>query len=296
MDWYPAPDEDLRILTAAKFATGMAPAVAGCRWFRNTERADIQGELPQWPTGPAFAPRSTADRAARRTGRAFLVGIPLIANLVAGFGGALGSPFGDVPVRGNPEEPENEVEDFPVMWAAPGTLARTIPWQLDPSRRPDGYITDAVLTDRRLVFLGNQQGSLSKAEELWEVPREEIAEARQMKFSEISGDIRIIFRDESWIRLFTGSPDSAGHLAQLINGSIHALTAADLTEGQRYRVRDFRQELPKTAEPPTFTLLKSGIVQVDCRVPAKAGQGLFETHSILMSPSGGPAKPKPGDL
>ncbi|MET9535832.1 MULTISPECIES: hypothetical protein [unclassified Streptomyces] len=166
-----------------------------------------------------------------------------------------------MPVRGNPEEPENEVEDFPVMWAAPGTLPRTVPWQLDPSRRPDSYATDAVLTDRRLVFLGTQQGTLSKADELWEVLREDMAEARQMKYSEIGGDVRITFRNGSWIRLFT-----------------------------------VRRTAPKNAEPPTFTLLKSGIVQVECRVPAKAGQGLFETHSILMSPSGGPAKPKPGDL
>lgn len=70
-----------------------------------------------------------------------------------------------------------------------------------------------------------------------------------------------------------GSPDSAARLAKLVNGSIHPLTEADLTESQRYRVRDFRQGLPKNAEPPTFTLLKSGIVQVECRVPAKAGQG-----------------------
>ncbi|MEV6792775.1 hypothetical protein AB0M87_12375 [Streptomyces sp. NPDC051320] len=296
MDWYPGPDEDLLIRTPATFATGLAPAVAGCRWFRDTGRHDIQGDLPNWPTAPAFTLRSTSDRAARRTGRALLVGIPLILNVIAGAGSAVGSPFGGVPTRGNPEERENEVEDFPVMWAAPGTVARTVPWQLDPSRRPDRYATDAVLTDRRLVFLGNQQASLSKADELWEVPRKDIAGARQMKFSEIGGDVRLTFADGSWIRLFAGSPESAGRLAQLINGSIHALTEADLTEGRRYRVRDFRQELPKGAEPPTFTLLKSGTVQVECRVPAKAGQGRVETHSILMSPSGGPAKPKPGDL
>ncbi|MFJ3711255.1 hypothetical protein [Streptomyces sp. NPDC090053] len=296
MDWYPGPDENLLIRTPAKFSTGMAPAVAGYRWFRDAERKDIQGELAQWPSGPSFALRPTGDRAARRTGRAFLIGIPLIVNIIAGVGGALGSPFGDVPLRGNPEERENEVGDFPVMWAAPGTLARTVPWQLDPSRRPRGYRTDAVLTDRRFLILGTQQGSLSKADELWEVPREVTAEARQMKFSEICGDIRITFMDGSWIRLFTGSPDSSGRLAQLINGSVHGLTEADLTEGQRYRVRDFKGEIPKNAEAPTFTLLKSGIVQVECRVPAKAGQGLFETHSILMSTSGDAVKPQPGDL
>ncbi|MFD5158391.1 hypothetical protein ACFWMJ_10010 [Streptomyces hawaiiensis] len=39
---------------------------------------------------------------------------------------------------GKPEERDNEIDDFPVMWAAPGTLARTAPWQLDPDRRPKG--------------------------------------------------------------------------------------------------------------------------------------------------------------
>ncbi|MEV6792774.1 hypothetical protein AB0M87_12370 [Streptomyces sp. NPDC051320] len=296
MDWQPSPDEDLLIRASAKFATGLAPAVAGCRWFRDTGRHDIQGDLPNWPPGPAFTLRSTSDRAARRTGRALLVGIPLIANIVASIGGALGSPLGDVTLQGDPEEPENEVEDFPVMWAAPGTLARTVPWQLDPSRRPEDYLTDMVLTTRRLVFLSTRTATPDKAEELWGVPRNAIAGAEQMKFSEIGGDIRITFADGSWIRLFTGSPESSERLSQLLTGSIQGLIAADLTDGQRERVQRFQRDVPENAEAPTFTRLKSGIVQVECRAPAKAAAGFFETHGILMDASGAPAVPKPGDL
>ncbi|TPQ22063.1 hypothetical protein [Streptomyces sporangiiformans] len=296
MDWYPAPDEDLLLRTTAKFATGVAPAVSGCRWFRDPERKDIQGELSGWPSGPAFTLRTTGDQAARRTGRAFLVGIPLIANLIANIGGAAGSPFGDVPVRGKPEEPENEVRDFPVMWAASGALARTVPWQLDPGRRPEGYVTDLALTSRRLLFLGVRSGTLDKADVLGEFPRESIATARQMKFSEIGADVRITFADQSWIRLFTGNPDSAERLAELLTGTVQMLPESALSEGQRQRVTRFMADLPDTAQPPAYTKLASGIVMVEARVPAKAGTDLFETHSILMDASGAPAQPEPGDL
>ncbi|MFE1798310.1 hypothetical protein ACFW9L_19400 [Streptomyces sp. NPDC059517] len=296
MDWYPAADEDLLLRTTAKFATGVAPAVSGCRWFRDPERNDIQAELPGWPAGPAFSLRTSGDRAARRTGRAFLVGIPLIANLVANIGGAAGSPFGDVPVRGKPEEPENEVDDFPVMWAASGSLARTVPWQLDPGRRPEGYATDIALTSRRLLVLGVRSGTLDKAEILAEHPREAIATARQMKFSEIGADVRITFADQSWIRLFTGNPDSAERLVELLTGTVQALPERALSQGQRHRVTRFMADLPDTAQPPTYTRLPSGIVMVEARVPAKAGKDLFETHSILMNDAGEPAEPAPGDL
>src|SRR5207244_11012604 len=100
MDWYPHRDEDLLIRTAATFSTGISPAVARSRWFRDRARNDIQGELPGWPEGPVYALHTTGDRVARRTGRAFLVGIPVIANIIANIGGAAGSPFGDVQVRG----------------------------------------------------------------------------------------------------------------------------------------------------------------------------------------------------
>lgn len=296
MDWYPSADEDLQLRTMAKFATGVSPAVAGSRWFRDTERNDIQSELPGWPEGPSYALHSTGDRAAQRTGRAFMVGIPLIANLIANIGGASGSPFGDVPVRGKPEEPENEVQDFPVMWAAQGSLARTVPWQLDPARRPKGYTTDLVLTSRRLLFLGTQTGTLDKADVLAEFPRDSLAGAERMKYSELEADVRLTFTDQSWVRLFAGNPDSAERLCQLLAGQVRAVPQSELTSGQRDRLTRFLAELPANAQPPSLTRLPSGILMVEVRVPSKAAKDIHETHSILMGPSGEPAKPQPGDL
>lgn len=296
MDWYPGADEDLLLRTSAAFATGVAPAVAGSRWFRDTDRGDIQGELPGWPEGPVYSLRTTGDRVARRTGRAFLVGIPLIANLIANIGGAPGTPFGDVPVRGKPEEPENEVEDFPVMWAAPGALARSVPWQLDPARRPQGYTTDLVLTSRRLLFLGNRRGTLDKADVLAEFPRDVLAGARRMTYSEVEADVRLTFTDGSWVRLFTGNPDSAERLVQLLAGTVRTVSEEELSDGQRDRVARLLAELPTTASPPVLTRLPSGIVRVEVQVPSKAGRGTHDTHALLMGPSGEAARPQPGDL
>ncbi|MFF0007984.1 hypothetical protein ACFYQT_31730 [Streptomyces tibetensis] len=296
MDWYPSADEDLLLRTSARFAAGLAAPVAGCRWFRDPQRGDIQGELPQWPPGPVHTPRGTGDRAARRTGRALAFGIPLIANLVANLGGAAGSPFGGVPATGKPEERENEVDDFPVMWAAPGTLARTAPWQLDPDRRPEGYTTDLVLTSRRLLFLGTRTGSIAKADVLAEYPRDAVSGARRMRFSEVEADVRLTFADDSWIRLFTGNPDSAARLTELLAGAADTIGESDLTPGQRDRVTRFLSDLPAGALPPTFRRLPSGIVLAEARVPSKAGEDLHETHGILMGPSGEAAKPQPGDL
>ena len=254
------------------------------------------GRTPGLAPGFGAHPRGTGDRAARRTGRALAFGIPLLANLVANLGGASGSPFGSVPTTGKPEERENEVDDFPVMWAAPGTLARTAPWQLDPDRRPQGYTTDLVLTSRRLLFLGTRTGTLGKADVLTEYPRESLAAARRMRFSEVEADVRLTFAAGSWIRLFTGNPDSARRLAEIFEGTVDVLPESDLTPGQRDRVTRFLADLPADARPPTFRRLPSGIVLAESRVPVKAGKDLHETHGILMGPSGEPAEPQPGDL
>ncbi|MFI6565419.1 hypothetical protein [Streptomyces sp. NPDC050534] len=296
MDWYPGADEDLLLRTAARFATGLSPAVAGSRWFRDSERDDIQGELPGWPEGPSYSLHTTGDRIAQRTGRAFLIGIPLIANIIANIGGASGSPFGDVSVRGKPEEPENEVQDFPVMWAAPGTLARTVPWQLDPARRPKGYTTDLVLTSRRLLFLGTRAGTLDKADVLAEFPRESVAGARRMPYSEVEADVRLTFADRSWIRLFTGNPDGAERLCHLLAGQVRTVPQSELTSGQRERLTRFLAELPADAQSPVLTRLPSGIVMVEVPVPSKAAKDVHETHSILMGSSGEAVKAQPGDL
>ncbi len=52
-------------------------------------------------------------------------------------------------------EPRDELEDFPVLWAAPGTLARTLPWRLDPARSDQRRSrTHLIVTDHRLVVVG----------------------------------------------------------------------------------------------------------------------------------------------
>ncbi|MFF4566010.1 hypothetical protein [Streptomyces sp. NPDC001435] len=296
MDWYPSADEDLLLRTSVRFATGLSAAVAGSRWFRDPERHDIQGELSGWPPGPSYTLHTTGDRAVRRTGRALAFGIPFLANLVANIGGAAGTPFGSVPATGKPEERDNEVDDFPVMWAAAGTLARTVPWQLDPARRPEGYTTDLVLTSRRLLFLGTRTGTLDKADVLAEFPRNSIAGARQMTYSEVEADVRLTFADESWVRLFAGNPDSAKRLAQLLSGAVRTIPESELSPGQRHRASRFLAELPAAAQPPTFTRLPSGIVLVEARVPSKADKDAHDTHAILMGRDGEAARAQPGDL
>ncbi|WP_369391149.1 hypothetical protein AB5J72_28525 [Streptomyces sp. CG1] len=44
--------------------------------------------------------------------------------MVANVAAPSGSPFGEPRGLGKPQEPENEVDDFPVMWAATGTARR----------------------------------------------------------------------------------------------------------------------------------------------------------------------------
>ncbi|MDX3454355.1 hypothetical protein PV396_20815 [Streptomyces sp. ME02-8801-2C] len=289
MDWNPAADEDQLYRITVKFATGVAPAVSGSRWFRDLERNDIQGELTGWPAGPVFTPRTAGDQTARRVGRGFLSAIPVIANIIANIGGAGGSPFGSGLGSGKPEEPENEVDDFPVMWAAPGTLARAVPWELDPGRRPEGYVTDLVLTSRRLLFL-DEVGVLA------EFPRESISGARQMEYSKVGADLRLTFADQSWIRLFTGNPKNAERLVGLLSGSAQAVPESALTEAQRQRAARFMANFRNTPLPPTYVRLTSGIVLLEACIPSKADKDLFEVTWTTMDDKGEPAQPEPGDL
>lgn len=205
MDWYPPPGETLLLRVNASFATGLAPRVAGLRSYRDTERRDIESELSGWPPGPGFTPRGKADRAGVRALDIALLGIPRLLNMAANAVLPSGSPFGDPQAPGHPEEPANEVDDFPVIWAAEGTLARTLPWQLDPARRPRGYRTELALTDRRLLVLGvSTAAGLAPADELWQSPRDTVAAMERMPYSENGCDVRIRFQDGSWTRWKVG--------------------------------------------------------------------------------------------
>ncbi|MFC8345906.1 hypothetical protein [Streptomyces sp. NPDC057280] len=296
MGWRPGTDEELLFRITVKFATGVAPAVADSRWFRDPQRNDIQDELNGWPAGPVFAPHTTGDQAARRTRRGLLGAVQVIANVVANVGGAAGSPFGSAAGGEKPEEPENEVHDFPVMWAAPSTLARSVPWQLDPGRQPDGYHTDLVLTTRRMLFLGVQGDDLGNTNELAEYSRETISGAQKMKFSKSSADVRITFFDESWIRLFTGNPNCADRIVGILSGSEQAVPESMLTEGQHRRVAQFLSGHRDTTQRPVYIKLNSGIVFVEAYVPSKAGKDLVNAVGIMMDAAGEPAQPHPGDL
>ncbi|MFF5494623.1 hypothetical protein [Streptomyces aquilus] len=296
MGWHPAADEELLFRITVKFATGVAPAVAGSRWFRDPQRNDIQHELEGWPAGPVFTPHTTGDQAARRTGRGLLGAVQVVSNLVANIGGAVGSPFGSAAGDEKPDDPENEVEDFPVLWAAPGTFARTVPWQLDPGRRPDGYTTDLALTTRRLLFLGARGDSSGEDEVLAEFPRDAVAGAEQKKFSKVRADVRVSFSDQSWIRLFTGNANCAERMAGALTGNQQLVPASALTVAQRDRVSRFMRRHADATQPPVFVRLPSGIIHAEAYVPSKAGKDLVNAVGILMDDEGEPAEPKPGDL
>ncbi|MEV5955611.1 hypothetical protein AB0M11_17875 [Streptomyces sp. NPDC051987] len=200
--WQPPEGEKLVARAPVSFATGAADRVRGRRWFRDTERRDIQAELPDWPTGPAYRLRSRTGPVVRAVlAVAFLLGVLALA-AVSGGNVPSGSGPGGSDSLGRSEDPENEETDFPVLWAAPGTIARTLPWELDPARRPDTDVTHLVLTDRRLLVLGGLQDPRDPWEEvLWETDLSTVATVERRPFSVGGRDFRITFTDDSWCRL-----------------------------------------------------------------------------------------------
>jgi hypothetical protein len=294
MDWYPAPDETTLVRTPIRFATGYAHPVAGSRWFRDPERRDIQAELAGWPAGPEYTLHTKTAQQVDKVAGGFLSGVVTAVQLaVEAVVGGNSAGQGEGPSRSAPHDPPNESDDFPVMWAGPGTLARTAPWQLDPARRPDRYRVDAVVTERRVLLLGVGSDLMAPAEVLWESGRDAIAEARQLPFSEGGHDLRLTFTDGSWLRLASGD---ATKLVGLLTDRRRPVPSGDLTPGQQARLARFRTELPAGAADPQVFRLPSGIFLVEAKVPAKRGKGLFETHTILMGETGEPARPQPGDL
>ncbi|MFJ6704685.1 MULTISPECIES: hypothetical protein [unclassified Streptomyces] len=292
MDWYPAPGETPRMRVEVAFATGIAPPVAGLRSFRDTERHDIEAQLG-WPPGPGFTPRSRPDRVGVRALDIALLGIPRLLNIIANAGAAGGTLFGEPADVGKPREPENEVDDFPVMWAAPGDTARTLPWQLDPARRPKAYRTELVLTDQRLVILGRDEDDGSvPAEELWAAARDAVAHIERMPYSEGGSDVRVRFTDGSWTRWKVQEPLK---LAGRFRNDRLPVTEGDLTPEQRERLaelvaspplqisRSIGTMLPVT-EPPSLESFSDGTVMVELQVPLS--NGIMWTVTRYLSPDG----------
>ncbi|WP_461083463.1 hypothetical protein [Streptomyces deserti] len=287
MDWHPESGESELARYPVSFATGTAASVEGRRSFRDRRRNDIEAELPGWPDGPAFEVR-------RLPGRIGVHARTAVTGVFAVVGGILsdllgGSTVGPEPGRGRMEERENEVDDFPVMWADAGDTARSLPWQLDPSRRPQGYVTELVLTTRRLLVVGSGTA-------LWETPRENVAEAAVRRFSIGRKDFRIGFRDGSWARLTTGVSAHTTELVGLLTGTHRRLAESELSAEQRERLSGFTRSLPAGATPPVLTRLPSGLVRVQSTV-AGSGRGVVsESRGFVMNETGQDAAPGPGDI
>ncbi|MFF5522719.1 hypothetical protein [Streptomyces coeruleorubidus] len=214
-----------------EFASGTAASVEKRRSFRDLERNDIERDLPGWPARPPFRVRGFFGRLGRYAltvvTRLLLLPLYVIAD-------ALGSPVSPEK-RGKPEERENEVDDFPVMWAGEGETARTLPWQLDPSRRPWRTVTEMELAEQdglvriwsyedmarggRHVSWGGGGKAPGSEAVLWSVPRSEITGAEIKRFSMAESDFKVWFRDSSWVRL-TSSPHGARRIVALLGQGV----------------------------------------------------------------------------
>ncbi|MFJ8995768.1 hypothetical protein ACIRQH_35850 [Streptomyces sp. NPDC102279] len=295
--WQPDPNETLIARSAVSFATGAATPVADMRWFRDTERRDIQGDLAGWPEGPHFTVRGKNDRRLRK-GAKFGAGLLLVATLgvlesLAGSGST-----GNVAKLGTPEDPENEVEDFPVMWAAPGTLARALPWQLDPGRRSETDRTHMVVTDRRTLVLGlldNQEDPYDQV--LWETERTNIAAATRKDFGRYDRDFTLTFNDGSWCRLSGQNSDCRNSVTRALEDPLPLMDPADLTPGQQRAVR----KLLEGKEPGGSLQIyrrPSGNVYVTYRLYDRVHPtyGVSSEAFKLMDPDGENARFHKGDI
>ncbi|MDW4908883.1 hypothetical protein RB628_26950 [Streptomyces sp. ADMS] len=298
--WQPEPGETLLARALVTFATGAAARVSGMRWFRDTERNDIQHELPGWPEGPVYTARSTGGVVGRNTvkGTAIALGVAVLA-VLSGGGGSLGSDTYSPHKSGSdtPDDRNNEVLDFPVMWAAPGTIARTLPWQLDPARSPEKhYRTHAIVTDRRLVIVGfpysKKNDKLIEDEVLWEIPLAQIRQVTPRRFKD-GTDAEIVFSDGSWCRL--GAITRENFTRYLLPHELIPLDA--LTPGQRSTVEKFVAEsnVPNAA-PPVVSLHPCGHYRVEFVVPSKVNAAFGLTESTLIMDAQGTEAAEFADL
>ncbi|MFE6405390.1 hypothetical protein ACFVOR_00460 [Streptomyces sp. NPDC057837] len=267
--WRPEAEETLIARAPLAFATGAATPVKGMRWFRDTERRDIQNELDGWPAGPVYTAHSTGGTAARNTvkGAAMAVGVAVMG-LLSSQSGSVGPGRSD---KGSDTSHDraDEVEDFPVMWAAPGTVARTLPWQLDPARSPrDRYRTHAVITDRRLVIVGfpyvKGDEKHIRDELLWETPRSAI-ERVELRDFKVGNDAKIVFTDGSWCRV---SSIKRERLTRYLIESPDFVPLASLTPAQRTTAENFAAAQAPDAQPPLVRRNPCGCFRIEVVAPS----------------------------
>ncbi|PBC62055.1 hypothetical protein BKI49_20945 [Streptomyces sp. Tue6028] len=293
--WQPAPGETLLARTPGCFATGTAVAVAGMRWFRDTERNDIQHELTGWPEGPDFTIRSKTERRTRAAGgfagRALALAVMGAVEALASAGSVGSSPRG----TGSAQDRANEVEDFPVLWAAPGTLARTLPWQLDPGRCPEDYRTHVLVTDRRVLVVGFPDDDTARDEVLWETDRDAIARVERRTFTRMGVEAQIVFADESWCRLAPPEADSHWEVVRHLAHASEVVPLEALTPGQREAVTAFAAE--HAALRTVVTRRPSGHLTIEAvSKPIPDPSTGADPHLKIVGSDGEPVKSKPGDL
>ncbi|MFD4986295.1 hypothetical protein [Streptomyces sp. NPDC058374] len=269
--WQPDEGETLLFRAQVGFATGEAIRVRGMRWFRDTERRDIQDDLPGWPVGPSYEVRTLRSAIGRQApkvilmvaGLAVLFAIQAAGANVTGVGGSGGSNGAD-----KPQERSDEVEDFPVMWAAPGTIARTLPWQLDPGRsKRKRYKTHLIVTDRRLLIVGlpfhRKDLEAVDDEVLWELPRDMVASVEPRDYR-TGRDVKVLFIDGSWVRWesFTRK-----RLLRYADNSRKMIPLDSLPEQHRRSVEEFMADQPPESGPPIVTRNACGCYDVQVVSP-----------------------------
>ncbi|MEU6820943.1 hypothetical protein ABZ921_09965 [Streptomyces atriruber] len=200
-----------------EFASGTAASVQKRRSFRDRDRNDIEVDLPGWPAGKPFKVRGFLGKVGRHALNVVTALLMLPLHILADALGGYSAPD----KRGPLDDRANEVDDFPVMWADKGEAARTLPWQLDPARRPlhvvtelevdeaDGLVRITTYKDtargNRFIEWGGGEKVPGSEAVLWSMPLKEIAGAEIKRFSMAESDFTISFRDGSWVRLETSA-------------------------------------------------------------------------------------------
>ena len=289
--WQPVPGESLLVRAPVTFATGAAMPVRGMRWFRDPERNDIQHELQGWPDGPSFTARSTT----RAAGRSFLKGAALTAGValmafLSAFGGNItaGGSSGESG-SDTPDDRADEVEDFPVMWAAPGTIAQTLPWQLDPARADKKRsTTHLIVTDRRLVVVGlpydQKNLELIDDEVLWQCARTDVARLETRDFKD-GTDFKLIFADESWCRL---ASFKRSRLTRYLAPPRDLIPLESLTPQQRDTISSYAAELQMPDSVwPIITRNPTGRIRVEVLLPKRYTSAFGASEEVITMDSDG---------
>ncbi|MEV5757612.1 hypothetical protein AB0L61_12700 [Streptomyces tendae] len=267
--WKPDPGETLLARVPVTFATGAAMRVRGRRWFRDEERNDIQGELDGWPAGPVHNARSTGVGAVLAALRisGLAIGALIVAALPSGSGVRSSSAPRSVADRAD------ELEDFPVLWAAPGTIARTLPWQLDPARSDQRrYRTHLIVTDRRVVIVGlpfNERRCHElpvEDELLWGLTRSEIQSVYRQDFKD-GDDFKVVFTDGSWCRL---SSQWREYPMRYLADRPDVVPWDSLTPALRKAAEAFAAGHSHDAMPPLVTRNACGCYRIDVLTPGTA--------------------------